>query len=368
MRSLVLALTLLVVALAAIVPAEASARRSSGCSVTVSPTTGVRVHDRLRIAIRVSPATRRPVLVQSRSGRRWSTLVTRTTSRTGRVTSNYRLFKAGTLRLRVKVPRTRRFAGVLCAGPTLSVAQAVTVPAAPRPEVVAPAPPAPEIQPAFRVVYALASDQAEAAPKHDAIRNTVEQVAGWFGTQTTGNVQPRFVRGDDKAVAIRVVKLPRSAAEYAAPAEGTSFDAVAKDLAALGLPATGGKEKLAVFLDVKASTGECGRSDSSLSVLWESSCNIHPSPDLVFPYGASYLLAHEMTHAFGAVAVCAPHQGNGSHITDDPRDLLYAGPEKRDWQNLMLDPGHDDYYATGRADCPGIDGSPFWTKTSDPLS
>jgi hypothetical protein len=75
-----------------------------------------------------------------------------------------------------------------------------------------------------------------------------------------------------------------------------------------------------------------------------------------------------MTHNFGAVPTCAPHQGGGAHVTDDPRDILYQGPQPRDWNNQMLDPGHDDYYATGRGDCPGIASSAFWTMTSDPGS
>ena len=39
----------------------------------------------------------------------------------------------------------------------------------------------------------------------------------------------------------------------------------------------------------------------------------------------------------------------------------------RDWDNQMLDPGHDDYYGTGTA-CGDIATSPFWTATSNPGS
>jgi hypothetical protein len=42
---------------------------------------------------------------------------------------------------------------------------------------------------------------------------------------------------------------------------------------------------------------------------------------------------------------------------DDPRDILYAG--RRDFANLMLDPGRDDYYATGNS-CADISTSALW--------
>jgi hypothetical protein len=142
---------------------------------------------------------------------------------------------------------------------------------------------------------------------------------------------------------------------------------VAADLAARGLPAAGGDEKLAGFIDV-TNAGACGATQGDVVLMFEAACDIHPTATDAFPYGSTYLLAHEMTHGFGAVEFCAPHAGAGGHVLDDPRDILYAGTEDRVWDDLRLDPGHDDYYATGRADCPGIASSPFWTATADPLS
>ena len=69
-----------------------------------------------------------------------------------------------------------------------------------------------------------------------------------------------------------------------------------------------------------------------------------PTP---WPYGATYLTAHEMTHAFGAVPACAPHY-DLVPATSTTNDVLYAGPGDRDWNNIQLDPGHDDYYGHGR--------------------
>ena len=91
-------------------------------------------------------------------------------------------------------------------------------------------------------------------------------------------------------------------------------------------------------------------------------CDIYPGtyPTAGFPYvGSSYLLAHEMTHALGAAHEPAPHADGTGHVTDDRRDIIYSGPEGRDWDNLMLDPGHDDYYKTGRSDLVNIEFSPL---------
>jgi hypothetical protein len=95
--------------------------------------------------------------------------------------------------------------------------------------------------------------------------------------------------------------------------------------------------------------------------IWMPACAIYPSATTVsWPYGATYLVAHEMTHAFGAVPACAPHSDGTGHVNDDPRDVLYNGASGRDWDHLMLDPGHDDYYGHSIPGCLDIAHSPFW--------
>jgi len=120
----------------------------------------------------------------------------------------------------------------------------------------------------------------------------------------------------------------------------------------------------AVYIDAgNAQASPCGITFPGYSVLWMAACNIYPAANTPsWPYGATYLLAHEVTHALGAVPACAPHEGNGGHVIDDPRDVLYAGPDARDWDHLMLDPGHDDYYRHNIPNCPDIEDAPFWTS------
>lgn len=80
------------------------------------------------------------------------------------------------------------------------------------------------------------------------------------------------------------------------------------------------------------------------------------------PYGATYLTVHGLTHALGAVPDCAPNAGNGGHVIDDNRDILYAGSGDRDWDNPRPDPGRDDYYGHGRTDCGDVANHPVWTR------
>jgi hypothetical protein len=105
----------------------------------------------------------------------------------------------------------------------------------------------------------------------------------------------------------------------------------------------------------------CGEgSGAGYAIVWMGSCGIAPSAGTMrFGQGSTFVIAHELIHVLGAVAPCAPHYGNNGHVTDDPRDLLYNGPARRD-PNTVLDPGHDDYYGTGRSDCPDVANHPAW--------
>jgi hypothetical protein len=70
-------------------------------------------------------------------------------------------------------------------------------------------------------------------------------------------------------------------------------------------------------------------------------------------------MAHEGTHAMGAVPSCAPHQIDGGHASDSNKDLLYSGGT-RDFEHLVLDFGHDDYYAHSLAGCLDIQDDGAW--------
>ncbi len=74
------------------------------------------------------------------------------------------------------------------------------------------------------------------------------------------------------------------------------------------------------------------------------------------PGYVEFAMTHELFHALGAVPACAPHY-NAFHVSDDPRDLMYAG--SLPWNPSILDVNRDDYWAHGRADCTDISKSIF---------
>jgi hypothetical protein len=88
------------------------------------------------------------------------------------------------------------------------------------------------------------------------------------------------------------------------------------------------------------------------------------APSKGLPGYLEFAMIHEIMHTLGFVAPCAPHFTLAGHVSDDPRDLMYAGPLP--WQPSILDVGHDDYYDHGRLDCPDFARSPFLEPSSWP--
>lgn len=208
---------------------------------------------------------------------------------------------------------------------------------------------------AFEVVYVVAADQAVDEWMAPAILHELELVSGWYAEQTGGR-RPRFVRDATGGILVRTVRLAETRAELeAAPAPVSRLQA---DLASIGIPAP--NNRTVVYVDTGGDACGATLPSGTISALFLAECSIYPSPASTWRFGATYLAAHEMTHAFGAVEDCAPHTTFDGHVSDDPRDILYSGTEERDWTELRLDPGHDDYFATGRADCWDISNSPLW--------
>lgn len=338
---------------------------------------------------KVKPAAKRSVSLEVKRGKAWKKIATTTSAkRTGAFRLVLPTTTAGTIVVRAKAPKKGAAKALVSLPKTFKVTAVVTPPCCktnpatptpaatptPKPTPSPTATPTPSPTPApgvintppsakssFRAIYVLASDQEADPGKYAAIGPSVNATNDWFAGQTAGGVRPRWVRDGSGAVVISTVQLPRPAAAYAT----ATFASVVAELQ-VAAPTPAG-QKTVVWFDVESPNG-CGVTGSGVSVLFEAACDIHPTANDVFPFGATYLTAHEMTHNFGAVPACAPHSGGGGHVNDDPKDVLYSGPLDRVWASITLDPGHDDYYATGKPACPGIEGSPYWTTTGDPLS
>jgi hypothetical protein len=55
-----------------------------------------------------------------------------------------------------------------------------------------------------------------------------------------------------------------------------------------------------------------------------------------------FAILHEVMHTLGYVPSCAPNHTRDGHVSDSPRDLMYAGDEP--WRPAVLDVGSDDYF------------------------
>jgi WD40 repeat protein len=214
----------------------------------------------------------------------------------------------------------------------------------------------------FHAIYALPNDAVltPTASRPDLrpevlvprIQSELRSVREWFATQT-GNRRPRFVLGAN-GIEVTVVTIPVSTAELGS----IGWDAhylILRLLAEAGVLAD--NEMGVIYVPSRGPA--CGATTTS-SIMYMDACSIYPGAQTSFPFGATYLAAHEMTHALGAVPRCAPHYDGSGHVNQDNRDVLYQGGGGRDFLNLMLDPGHDDYYGHGRTDCLDIATHPAW--------
>jgi hypothetical protein len=89
------------------------------------------------------------------------------------------------------------------------------------------------------------------------------------------------------------------------------------------------------------------------------------------PFGAGISfkdmgVMHEIVHLLGFASSCGSHPtsaDNTSHTGDDNRDLMWApaGGDARFWEtdNMLLDPGNDDYFNHSIAGCPDLIDSAF---------
>lgn len=88
----------------------------------------------------------------------------------------------------------------------------------------------------------------------------------------------------------------------------------------------------------------------------------YPGTDEDAPQSEDFTMIHELFHALGAVAPCAPNHGRNAHVVDDPRDLMYSGSGKRWSAGPRIDEDRDDYFGHDNGDCTDIADSPFWAR------
>lgn len=219
---------------------------------------------------------------------------------------------------------------------------------------------APMVRDRLQIVYVHPSDTEPVRNRAASMAHEARAVDDWFAGQLGGS-SPRFATDASGNPSVVVVRAALDS--QALDREDDVGEVITASLRATGTIAQGSVP--IVFLEGRqsgANAGACGWTTGGVDrhiTIPMANCSIYPSTDSTFPYGGTYVLAHEITHALGAVGATAPHHDGTGHVNDDPRDILFNGTAARDLGHLMIDPGHDDYYLTGRADLAEIQGSPL---------
>ena len=224
---------------------------------------------------------------------------------------------------------------------------------------------APTVPPAgqkFQAVYLRAADSANVATAPAQIKADVDAVNGWFFGQTPGR-QPNFVRDGGGNVTVAVIQV---AATKAFIATGNNDDVVMSAIRAH--PSVAGNYPVIYYEGATSDRGcgfTVGAGATGYVLIPYDNCYSAPDRNFIrdqggrYPFGLTYLLSHEITHALGAVPSCAPNQDGTGHVNDSSKDVVSG--IGIDFANLTLDVGRDDYYMHGIPGCPDIKDSPLLT-------
>lgn len=216
--------------------------------------------------------------------------------------------------------------------------------------------------PQIHVVYALPSNAEDRnLDRYGNIADSFEAIQGWISDEIGRRLRLDTYEGE---LDVTFLRLSFDTQE----GDGTNLDLVGRLLdetrAAIGQK----PDTIYAFYYQGRATGLCGsapRPGPAAAVYVSDSCSRSipgADPEEASTYEA--VMLHELLHAFGAVPDCAPSQGNGAHVTDDPTDVMYAGVERGGRDEAVIDTGRDDYFGHGRASCLDTAHSPYW----DPVS
>jgi hypothetical protein len=211
------------------------------------------------------------------------------------------------------------------------------------------------------LVYALAADSAD---RESDITGDLARGVGYANdwmTAQTGGPRFRFDTCGGGQVDVSFVRLPASESLYVA-ARGWRLDVMSRDLAAAGFDDP--SKIYAVWWG--GIGGHCGGeapgvSRPGASVWLYARDLIGDACQLLGGSPTSYAnldLIHEVIHALGMVARCAPHTTDEepTHVTE-PCDLM--NNDLSAFEEIVLDRGHDDYYGHDIAGCPDLADSAF---------
>ena len=214
--------------------------------------------------------------------------------------------------------------------------------------------------PQFRLMYVLPSDGVDRALDTDGtIVRSATAFQRWLAAQTSGQALRFDTSGG--AFDIGFFRLSKTDADVAA--RGASVrDEIEAQMIAAGYTAAG--KIYGVYYD-GSSTFACGGASwpptlpGNVAALY-----LKGAPPGVTLCGGSanafaaeggpptyweFALGHDLLHTIGIVGTCAPNHTRAGHVSDDNRDLMYAGDQP--WQPSLLDIGRNDYYGHSIPGC-----------------
>jgi hypothetical protein len=225
--------------------------------------------------------------------------------------------------------------------------------------------------PQIHFVYVLPSDGADRAfDTSGAISNSVASFETWLSTKTQG----RTLRVDTSggSLDISYLRLTRTDAEIAS--DEPIVTGLHNDLVASGFDTP--NKIYAIYYDGTSSTA-CGTGEwpGNYVALYLKGLPQGPVPCDSNPFAGAggmpayreFSMLHELMHAHGIVAPCAPNYqqvGPGGHVADDANDLMWAGTGSwvpSGWASVYLDKGNDDYFRAPIPGCVDLDESPYLT-------
>ena len=213
--------------------------------------------------------------------------------------------------------------------------------------------------PQIHVVYALPSDIEDGnLDRYGDIARSFEAIQNWLSEEIGVRLRLDTHGGE---LDVTFLRLPFTHQE----GDGRSGSLI-QDLAEAVTDAIGysGNKIYAIYYAGRAA-GVCGSAQvggpyGAVYVHREGCSNSSPGMDPEVASTYEGVMVHELLHAYGAVASCAPHQGGGAHVQDDPEDVMYAGTEREPRSEAVIDVARDDYFGHGRANCLDTAESPFW--------
>lgn len=217
-----------------------------------------------------------------------------------------------------------------------------------------------------RAFYVLPSDGKD--ERHDVegrIAKSIEIWNDWLAGQTGGK-RLRLDTCDGK-LDIGFKRLSKTDAQIKASGPYVR-EAIEKELAPRG-------KKIVAAYYGGGSTYSCGGGAWPPELVGHvGALYLHGTPEGPYPCDVhtlarvddgyfEFAMLHEIFHTLGAAATCAPHQLERGHVSEDPRDLMYRGPEF--WKPSILDLNRDDYYGHSNAGCLDVAKSVFFDPLPD---